>query len=252
MKNKRIIDSWNKIELDSTADERMLDAILARNYSGKTEKRKVFTMNRTFNLKRLAPIAACLVLLVAVTAIVGNNSNWFRSSIYSETLGENGTLSFYKSDVPEAASFDFGVDVTSRDLTADENKKLFGNVGVTSAYATFSNDDKSLLHIEAKVTNTKIILAAPGLPTTDTVIDVDTEVSTINGLPVSAGYFITNKNSEGNRNIIYFASFTLDDISIYVELGGAEAESEAIRAEIASVIETIIQSGMPDFFKVTG
>lgn len=250
MKNNRIIDSWNKIEPDSTADERMLDAILVRNHSDKIKNEKVFIMSKTFNWKRLAPVAVCFVLLVAVTAVVGNNANWFRSSIYTEALGESGVLSFYKSDVPAATSVDFGIGVTSRNLTADENKELFGNIGITSAYATFNNDDKSLLHVEAKAENTKIILAAPGLPTTDTVIDTNTEVSQINGVPVSAGYFITNKNSEGIRNIIYFASFTLGDISVYVELGGAEEESEAIRREIAFIIETIIQNDAPDFSKI--
>lgn len=252
MKNKRIIDSWNKIEPDSTADERMLDTILARNHSGKTENGKLFIVNKTFSWKRLASIAACFVLLIAVTAVVGNNANWFRSSIYTETLGENGVLSFYKSNVPGTASLDFGVDVTSRDLTADENIEIFGKVAVSSAYATFNAEDKSLLHIEAKTTNAKIILAAPGLPTTDTVIDTNAEDSIICGVPVSAGYFVTDKNSEGIRNIIYFASFTLNDISVYVELGGAEVENEIIRGNITSVIVTIIQNGGFNFSNVTG
>jgi hypothetical protein len=73
MKNERIIDSWNKIESDSAADERMLNAILAHNHSGKTKKEKMYAMNRTLNWKRLTPIAACLVLVIAIAISFQNN-----------------------------------------------------------------------------------------------------------------------------------------------------------------------------------
>lgn len=67
MKNKGIIDSWNKIEPDSAADERMLDVILARNNSPKTGKEKVFTIFKSLNWKRLTPIVAFLVLAIAIS-----------------------------------------------------------------------------------------------------------------------------------------------------------------------------------------
>ena len=66
MKNKRIIDSWSKIKPDSAADARMLNAILARNRSRKTVRERVYTVNRAHNWKRLAPIAVCLVLVIAM------------------------------------------------------------------------------------------------------------------------------------------------------------------------------------------
>lgn len=75
MKNKRIIDSWNKIRPDSSTNERMLDAILARSSSGKTGKEKVFTMIRSINWKRLAPMAACLVLAIAIAIPFLNNGS---------------------------------------------------------------------------------------------------------------------------------------------------------------------------------
>lgn len=250
MKNKRIIDSWNKIELDSAADERMLIAILTRNRSGKTEKDKVFTMNKTLNWKRLAPVVACLVFVFVLTVVIGSNANWFKPSVYKENLGDSGTLNFYKSEVHGAASFDFGVDVTSRDLTVNENSALFGELADVTAFGTFNSNDKSLLHVEGKIGETKVILATPDTPLTDVVIDTESEVSYISGVPVSAGYFITKENSQGNRNIIYFASFTLGNVSVYVELGGTEAESETLSGTIASIIEQLIANGAPALSKV--
>lgn len=73
IKEKRIIDSWNKIKPDSVADERMLDAILARNHAVKTKNERVYTMKRAFYRKRLVPIAAILVLAIAVAIPFLNN-----------------------------------------------------------------------------------------------------------------------------------------------------------------------------------
>jgi len=245
MKNKRIIDSWNKIEPDSAADVRMLDAILARNRLGRFEKRKVFTMNKAFNWKRLAPVAACLVMIIAVTAIFGNNAGWFGSKVYTAELN-GGTLSFYKSGSLGAENkLDFGVDVTSRDLTAEENNTLFGDLGVTS-HGVFSESDKMLLHVEGRAGNAKVILAAHGTPVSDAVIETNRNTSEVNGIQVSAGYFITHANSQGIKTIIYLASFDMNGVQIYVECGGSQDMSEEWKSEIAYVIDTLIQNGTPN------
>jgi hypothetical protein len=71
------------------------------------------------------------------------------------------------------------------------------------------------------------------------------------GTPVSAGYFVTDKNSKGISNFIYFASFKLADISYYVELGGEEQMSNAIKDEITDIIGKLIKNGAPDFSGIT-
>ena len=251
MKNKRIIDAWNKIEPDSVAGERMLKAILARNRSmGHSEQERVPTMKKTFNWKRFAPVAACLVMVIAITAVFGNNAGWFGNRIYTANIASGEIISFYKTNAPSAGSLDFGIEVTTRELTTEENSSLFGNLGVT-AQGAFSTIDKTLLRVEGKTGNVKIILAAQGVPVTDTVIEVDRDKSEIGGVQVSAGYFITDANSSGTRNIIYLATFDIDGISVYIECGGNEKSSDDLKAEIANVIDTLIQNGAPDFSAVT-
>ena len=74
MKNNRIIALWNKIEPDDSANERMLSAILERNRSVHSRKDKVISMLRNAKAKkRMIPITACLVVLVAVVGIVSNS-----------------------------------------------------------------------------------------------------------------------------------------------------------------------------------
>ncbi|HBT63707.1 hypothetical protein QBE55_12235 [Eubacteriales bacterium mix99] len=251
MKNRRIIDSWNKIEPDSTADERMLSAILARNHSGKSERKKVYHMNKT--LKRLAPIAACFVVVVAIVGVFGNNAGWFGGKTLVSDLGDSGTLNFYKADsVGGAASFSWNADWgdhIDRDLTADKSKVLFGELNATG-YATFRSTDNALVHFEGKTGETKIILSATDTPVTDTVVKGNEEVSEINGIPVKAGYFVTDANSKDIKNIICFADFDVPGATIYVERGGAESDSEVLCDEIGGVVEQLTKSP-PDITQIT-
>ena len=66
MKHKRIADAWNRIEPDSDADGRMLAAILDENRSEKNRRERTLAVNRKPNWKVLAPVAACLVLALAI------------------------------------------------------------------------------------------------------------------------------------------------------------------------------------------
>jgi len=67
MKNKQISDSWNNIEPDCAAKERMFNNIIDR--IRETQKRKVF------NMKLFASIAACalIMLTIAIPSFLRNN-----------------------------------------------------------------------------------------------------------------------------------------------------------------------------------
>jgi hypothetical protein len=262
MRNERIVDSWGKIEPDGIAEAHMLKSILDRAYldrahldrahlggakNGNVVKGK--RSKRRLGRRWTVALAACLVLVVALTVAIGSNANWFKGEIHTVELSDGAPLDFYQAEVG-TGSLDFGIDVTSRDLTADENAALLGDSS-TTACGIFSAVDGSLLRVEGHIGTTRFVLAAFGVPVSDTIIDADKKVSTVNGVPVSAGYFITAKNSTGMRNIIYFASFTLDDVAVYIEQGGLETESEALRGEITSAIEWLIQNGTPDFARVS-
>lgn len=70
----------------------------------------------------------------------------------------------------------------------------------------------------------------------DYVFDVETKTSDLLGTEVTAGYFETRPNSRGLKNIIYFAAFQLADLAYYVELGGPEAEKEALKHETSELV----------------
>ena len=66
MKNKVIVDSWNKIVPNDVTEGRMLDSILAHNHSGNNKEGKAIVINKVSNWKRLVPIATCLLLAIAI------------------------------------------------------------------------------------------------------------------------------------------------------------------------------------------
>jgi hypothetical protein len=212
-------------------------------------QRKVITSSHSkkiipFQLMRLTPIAACLVLVIAVSVFFANNAGWFGSKVYAiELNGE--TFNFYKTGAVATRDISFGVDTNGRELTAGENGLLFGGIEVAS-YGSFNAQDQTLLHVEGKAGNTKIILTTQGVPVTDTVIQTDRNVSEINGVPVSAGYWITNKNSNGEQNIIFLASYEQDGVTVYTECAGrfGEGDEDKVMAEIANVINTLTKNGM--------
>lgn len=248
MRNEQIINAWSKIEPGNAADARMLNAIITRNHATGNNK-KSFDNKKPLTRKRLAPIAACLVIVVAITVVFGNGTGWFGNRIYTTDL-DGVTLNFYKTNMPVVDSLDFGAEVVSRELTAEENGKLFENLEVAS-HGIFSVPDNTLLHAEGSAGNAKIILAASGTPVTDAIINTACETSEVNGVQVAAGYFITDANSQGVKNIIYIASFDLGDISVYVECGGNENMSEDLRAEIASIIDTLTRQGIANLSAVS-
>lgn len=74
MKNKKLIDSWRKIEPDQAAQERMLANILAQASSVKSQERNTSKIKKPFHRKRLLPAAACLVLIAAISIPLFNGS----------------------------------------------------------------------------------------------------------------------------------------------------------------------------------
>jgi len=252
MKNNRIIDSWNKRNPDSAADERMLSAILSQNHSRQSKRKNV----NILNWKLSVPIVACLVLFVVLAGVFGNNAGWFGSKVYTVELND-GTLNFYKSDNMSTAIMDMSFCglTLSRALTSDESRLLFGDLSVT-AHGEFKVADGRLLHVEGDNGklfngNLKIIAASPCVPTTDTIIKGIENMSEINGVEVSAGYWITSANSKGIKNIIFYTNFTVYDIKFYVECAGDLGESDTLKAEMASAIDTLTKNKSNKFSTIT-
>ncbi len=176
-------------------------------------------------------IAACFAL-VAVLGIGIFQSGLFGGSEQIATLDNGNKINFVKSEAV-AGQLDFAFQIESRDLTENEIKTLFNDLPIT-AYAHFNAEDNSIIGIDGKIDDMKLIISAPGMNINDTVIEGSEAASDVDGVTVNAGYFTSGKT------IIYYATFELGESMVYIENAGVKDESETVRTEIASAIQDLI------------
>lgn len=200
-------------------------------------------------------MAACFAV-IAVLGVGVFQSGLFGNKTDIATL-ENGTeIVFVKSEMT-ASSIDIDGTVTTRQLTEDEIATLFPNLPVT-AHAIFKTSDMDagnspeLIGFEGNIGNAKMVISTTNISLLDTEISGNEEISTVNGTSVTAGYFVTDPNSNGEQNAIYYATFKLGDSTIYVENAGAKTESKTIKNDLATIIQELINNGALDLSAING
>lgn len=87
MKNKNIIDSWNKVKPDSLAQERMLNKIISR-----SDKRKIVMYWKPITVV----VAACLVL---IGGVFFSNNNQINTKSNMPPVGEQTDLSYRSNEI---------------------------------------------------------------------------------------------------------------------------------------------------------
>lgn len=142
-----------------------------------------------------------------------------------------------------------------QELTDDEINSIFPILNSThniEAIANFQSDENgiTLFNIDAHAISTSglktYIQIAPDEVVLDYVFDNKTKSSDVLGIKVTAGFFETEPNGVGLKNIIYFATFKLSDVAYYVELSGVKENQEIIKNEISEIIGLLIESGTVD------
>lgn len=176
-------------------------------------------------------VAACFAL-VAVIGFGLFQSGLFKGNEQIATLDNGNKINFIKTN-GGVAQFDIAFEISTRNLTEGEIANLFGDLPVTG-YALFNNEDNSILGIEGKYDDMKLLVSAPGVNIRDLVIEGEETASDVDGVSVNTGYFTSGKN------VIYYATFELGESTIYIENAGKEDESETVRNDIADAIQKII------------
>lgn len=193
--------------------------------------------------------AACFAV-IAVLGVGVFQSGLFGNKTDIATL-ENGTeIVFVKSEMT-ASSINIDGEVTTRQLTEDEIAALFPNLPVT-AHAIFKTSDMDagnspeLIGFEGNIGNIKMVVSTSAVQLLDTVIVGTEENTEINDITIAAGYFVTDPNSKGEQNTIYYATFEIDGCKIYLENAGTKADSETTKNQLAEVIQKLIENGELD------
>lgn len=200
-------------------------------------------------------MAVCFAV-IAVLGVGVFQSGLFGNKTDIATLGNGNEIIFVKSETT-GSSIDIDGTITTRQLTETEAASLFPNLTVT-AHAVFLVDDtasdsnKELIGFEGKIENAKVVISTTDIALLDTKIVGSEESSEVNGTSVTAGYFVTDRNSAGEQNVIYYATFKLGDSTVYVENAGAKTESESVKNDLATIIQELINNGALDLSSFNG
>ncbi len=68
----------------------------------------------------------------------------------------------------------------------------------------------------------------------------------IRNIEVLINHFLTDPNSRGEQNAIYFATFKLGSSTFYVENVGAKAERKTVKNYLAITVQKLITNGELD------
>ena len=220
MKKENISAALNNIDFDMVEDV----------YESTKEKKK----SKKNLWVKWTSLAACFAL-VAVLSFGVLQSGLFGGGRQIATLDNGNKITFIKSD-SATGQLDIAFQIETRALTESEIKTLFNDLPVT-AYAVFNAEDDSILGLEGKVNDMKIIVSSSEVSLIDVVIDGEENASDVDGISVNAGYFTSGKKA------VYYATFNLGESTVYIEHAGAKETSETVKKEISTMIQKLVELG---------
>lgn len=199
---------------------------------------------RKYTVAKWCAIAASLVLLF--TFGVQSLLSKFYMPSYTVTLDGGNEITFFSSDTP-VSNLDIAL-VGMRALTSIESDMIFGAYDV-DAYVGFNEITNEFIYLEGTLNEMKIIVRSSDLYP-DIVLDGKEHFSTIQNIPVSTGYFLTETNSQGNQTAIVHASFKVGNYTIQLEDSGPKSECSNLCTSLAQTIDTMIQTCSFDFEQI--
>lgn len=138
----------------------------------------------------------------------------------------------------------------SSDINADfrvldnEESDVVG-IDLTDSCAFFSKDTGDVLYLEGKYNDSHIYISSGDSDYRDAVIETDNEiVSKIAGTDVLTGLFITDANSKGVKTAIFYAEFTVNGNTVYIERAGDYENAETVGNELTHQLAEIISAGI--------
>ena len=135
------------------------------------------------------------------------------------------------------------------DLTAQQMEGILPLVALKHelagvAHYGYEDEAASLYEIAVSVEFDEsirgIIRISPDEVIQDYIIAGSPIASSIEGIPIEAGVLITDRNSEGKQNYIYYANFEMDQVAYDVELVSVNEEAEDV---FTSLVADVILGG---------
>lgn len=185
--------------------------------------------------------AACLLLAGAIGAAVFALG---RDRGFTVKLSGGEEITFSESKADPAGETLSDENVRLQELGEAGLERYFGLEPAADAelYAVLDAESGRQIRVEGSYKGIKLSLAEKGEAVGDTVVSGQDVAGEISGVGITGGYFLTDKNSKGERNIIIYAEFPLGENTVYLETSGPESAKEALAGDIAETARTVIEN----------
>ena len=187
-------------------------------------------------------LAACLAaaVLAGVAVLRGAQTD-------TAVLADGSEMVFVKTSAAPGSAATQDLDVWVRSLTEKESAAFFPTLPFTGQ-ALFSakpdqNGDRQLLGLEGYAGDVKLVISMTDQTMRDTFVGGTQRNTEVLGIPVTAGYARTNFMGGG---VIYYAEYTWEDGTVYVENFGTTSEREHIKSELAAAVQALIDGGFQE------
>ena len=185
-----------------------------------------------------AAAAAFVLILSAVTVSVGSKPK------FTFTAPQGEVVTFRQSKIIN----DFNQ--KSADIDADfrvldnEESDVVG-IDLTDSCAFFSKDTGDVLYLEGRYNDSHIYISSGDADYRDAIIETDNDtVCEIGGTDVLTGLFVTDANSKGIKTAIFYAEFTVNGNTVYIERAGDYENAETVGSELTQQVAKIISAGI--------
>ncbi len=190
---------------------------------------------------RWAAVAACAAVLLAAglmwSGLTGGRAD-------TATLANGTQITFSRAQAIGGTQIDG--DVVTQALTQEETAALFGMLPVTASAVYSAAEPQTLLGFQGTLGEVQMVIAVAEEALVDTQIAAEQTVSQVDGVAVSAGYFLTDANSRGERSAVYFAAFTIGGSRVYMEYSLDAEARETAKDTLAQAVQQLIANGEPD------
>ena len=185
-----------------------------------------------------AAAAAFVLILSAVTVSVSSKPK------FTFTAPQGEVVTFRQSKIiNDLNQKSADIDADFRVLDNEESDVV--GIDLTDSCAFFSKDTGDVLYIEGRYNDSYIYISSGDADYRDAVIETDdATISKIAGTDVLTGLFVTDANSKGVKTAIFYAEFTVNGNTVYIERAGDYENAETVGNELTQQITEIISAGI--------
>lgn len=187
-------------------------------------------------------LAACIcIVIVSVISILPKRQPLTVTLSNGEeiTFSTNGSL--YANNIAISIA-------ERRPLTETEASVVFGTSQI-DASVTFEEGTYEFIILGGTIDDFDIEVRRKDIPSC-VIIEGEENTSYINDVAVTAGYFITDTNSKGEKTAIVYGSFVVGNYTVSLETVGADSELENLCNALAEEILKLIENAGFDFEQI--